>query len=109
MSHIEDLTLTGKSGTNYTFQMFPLDTQFKALGAVYVITKRTQGSNGGTHSLIYIGQTGDLSTRFDDHHKEDCFKRHGANCIGVLLNESEDRRLEIEMDLLAAYHWPCNG
>src|SRR6266480_4059466 len=103
MSKIEDLTLTGKSGTKYTFQMYPLGTEFKAVGGVYIITKRTASTTGGSHSLIYIGQTGDLSERFDDHHKADCFKRHGANCIGVLLEESEEKRVAIEADLLAAY------
>lgn len=108
-SKIEDLTLTGASGMKYTFQMYPWNTEFKALGGVYVITKRTPSTSGGNHSLIYVGQTGDLSVRFDNHHKADCFNRHGTNCIGVLLEENEQRQLAIEADLLAAYDWPCNG
>jgi hypothetical protein len=108
-SKIEDLVLTGKSGTKYTFEMYPLDTSFRVVGGVYIITKRTVVSAGGSHSLIYVGHTGNLSERFDDHHKADCFKRHGANCIGVLLEENEQRRLAIEADLLKAYDWPCNG
>ena len=107
-SKIEDLTLTGKSGTNYTFQMYPWGTEFKALGGVYIVTKRAAGNGGGSHSLIYVGVTGDLSERLDNHHKAKCFKGHGANCVGVLLEESEKKRLAIEADLLAGYTWPCN-
>jgi hypothetical protein len=88
--------------------MYPWETEFRALGGVYIITKRTATRGGGTHSLIYIGHTGNLAERFNNHHKADCWERHGANCIGILLEESETKRLEIEADLLAAYDWPCN-
>jgi hypothetical protein len=110
MSKIADANWAGQSGTKYAFQIYPLNTTFKPLGAVYVISKRTPKPNGGAnHTFIYIGQTGDLSTRFDDHHKEACFATHGANCISVHLNNSSTRRFEIETDLCREHDPPCNG
>ncbi|MGC2517256.1 MAG: hypothetical protein WA383_22260, partial [Terriglobales bacterium] len=40
-----------------------------------------------------VGETGDLSTRFDDHHKADCFAQHNANCICTHGDEDEESRL----------------
>lgn len=76
---------------------------------VYIITKRVaKAGGGGSHTYLYVGETGDLSTRFDGHHKQECFDEHGANCIGIHLDASEDSRLEKESDLHDAGEWPCN-
>lgn len=99
------VTLKGKSGNTYNFDVYPWGTSFKPLGAVYVVLKKL---SNGNFDLIYIGQTEDLSTRFDDHHKQSCFDRNGKTHIGIHLESSEKRRLAIEADLLANYNTPCN-
>ena len=110
MAKIGTLTLTGASGTEYTFNVYPYGTEFKEMGAVYYISKRTEKADGGgTHTRIYIGQTGDLSERFDDHHKESCFKKHNANCHSIHQESNENTRLKIEKDLIDAYEPPCNA
>lgn len=104
------LELTGASGKKYTFYVYPYGQTFKAMGGVYAITRATPNSTGGNdHKIIYIGQTGDLSERFDDHHKESCFTRNQANRHCVLVEGNEKTRLAIEADLIAAYNPPCNG
>lgn len=104
------LELTGKSGNRYALQVYDWGTTFKPLPGVYAVTNATpSGGGGANHTIIYVGQTGDLSERFDSHHKADCFRRHGANRICVLVENSEQRRLAIERDLIAAYNPPCNG
>jgi predicted GIY-YIG superfamily endonuclease len=109
MARISKVTFHGKSGNAYEFEVWPLNQAFNAVGAVYAITRRYQNATGGySHDVIYIGQTGDLSTRFDDHHKADCFTRHKANCICTHRDDDEDSRLAKEADLIAAYHPPCN-
>ena len=109
MTSIGTLKLTGKSGMEYTFEVYSLDTRFGSVGAVYAITKRTTQIDGsGTHELVYIGQTGDLSERFDDHHKADCFRQHKANCACVHLDNNESSRLDKETDLLRAHRTDCN-
>ena len=104
MAKIESISLKGCSGKTYNFDVYPKGTNFKALGAVYCISKR-QNNN---HSLIYLGVTDDISTRFNDHHKERCFVNNGANCVSIHLCSSEQERLMIEKDILCNYNFPCN-
>ncbi|MEI8341203.1 MAG: hypothetical protein WCH43_06660 [Verrucomicrobiota bacterium] len=110
MPKLCDLILTGASGKKYTLEAYPLSTTFKALGGIYAISKRILNQDKtGTHTVLYVGQTGDLSARFNDHHKEDCWTRNSANCISILLEGTEARRLAIESDLVNAINPPCNG
>ncbi len=109
MAKFGDITFIGKSGRKYTFGAYSWDTNFKKLGGVYIVTQRIPNQAGGAdHTRIYIGQTGDISERFDNHHKAACFTRHNANCICILLEENEETRLSHEADLIEAYHPPCN-
>lgn len=110
-SKIGTLILKGASGTEYKFLVYPIGTSFKSIGGVYYISKRTKKSDGvgGTHSQVYIGETGDLSERFDNHHKADCFVKNNANCISVHTNNSKTERLYIEKDLIDNYNPSCNG
>jgi hypothetical protein len=63
MAKIDDATFKGKRGS-YSFEVYPTDTSFNAVGAVYIFTKRKVGSNGkGTHTLLCIGQTDSLKDR----------------------------------------------
>ena len=104
------LVLTGTSGRKYTFYIFAFGTEFKPAGGVYAMTRATPNTTGGNdHKVLYIGQTGDMSKRFDDHHKEDCFTRQGANRHCAMVEQNEQARLAIEQDLIAAYYPPCNG
>ena len=110
MAKLGTITFTGASGIEYEFGVYEWDTSFKKdYGAVYFVTKRSRNSKGGhSHTEIYVGQTEDLSTRFDSHHKQDCFDHHSANCICVHGEQNEDTRFRIERDLIDNYHPPCN-
>ncbi len=109
MSKYGEVTFTGKSKTTYMFTAYSWDTEFKAIGGVYSITKRTVKSAGrASHKYIYIGQTEDLSERFDDHHKASCFSKESANCICARTESDKDTRLAIESDLIENYDPPCN-
>ncbi len=110
MTKLSNVRFTGESGQIYTFTAFSWDTNFEEdFGAVYFVTERSQKSDGGySHKRIYVGETGDLSSRFDSHHKQSCFDREGANCICVYEEQDEDERPLIEQDLLAKYNPPCN-
>jgi len=110
MAKLADYTISGQSGTKYTFGMYAFPGNWNPIGAVYIITKREIRTDGkGYHTHIYAGQTGDLSVRHERHHRKPCFDKHGANCIGVLLEENEQRRLDIETDIRNnGDAWPCN-
>jgi len=101
MASIGNITAKGRSGRQYQFELYGLDTTFKQVGGVYVFLR---GSDP-----VYVGHTGDLSERFDGHHKAAAIRAKGADRIGVLVEGSEQRRLAIESDLLGGYQWPCNG
>jgi hypothetical protein len=101
MASLGNINATGKSGKQYSFALYSLNTDFEALGAVYIFLRGTDP--------VYVGETSDLSERFDGHHKAQEIRVHCADRIGVLLEGSGDRRLAIESDLLRNYTWPCNG
>jgi len=110
MAKLGGITFKGASGKTYEFTIYSWGTTFKAVAAVYVITKRYKKSSddGYTHTVLYVGETSDLSKRFDDHHKADCFEENGANCICIRFEDDQSTRLEIEDDLIKSYDPTCN-
>lgn len=104
MSKETTITLKGVSGSTYEFDVYPWGTSFKPVGAVYTVLKQPPSN----FTILYIGQTGDLSTRFNDHHKQACFDQNGKTHIGIHLESTESRRLVIEADLLTNYSLVCN-
>jgi len=109
MAKLNTMTFTGNSGKKYSFNVYPFGEEFNAIGAVYFITERSKSEDGPyAHTRIYLGQTGDLSERFDDHHKATCFRKYGANCICVHQEASKESRLTKEADLIANYTTSCN-
>ena len=100
------IALKGASGASYDFEVYTWGTDFKPLAAVYTVLRLRAD---GLYDVIYIGQTGNLSERFDDHHKAWCFNRNGKTHIGIHLESTEKNRLFIEQDLVAYYQPPCNG
>lgn len=116
---VQDLNTTivikGMSGTNYIFNVYgfskfsELVDAFKAIPALYAFTHRFPKGDSYTHDLVYVGETGDLSTRFNNHHKEQCIMRCNANCICIhSFQGSEKERLAAETDILNAFDLPCN-
>lgn len=110
MAKVGILTLGGGLGRSYEFEIFPWGTSFNPVTAVYTVTRRVAAKDGSySHVVVYIGETGDLSTRFDNHHKADAMARHNANCINVLQEGNAEARLRTEADLIAKFNPPCNG
>jgi hypothetical protein len=109
MAKVSTVAFQGKSSERYVFDVWRMDQPFKNVGAVYAVTRRYQNEAGAySHSVIYIGQTEDLSTRFGDHHKADCFSKSGANCICTHCDDEDDSRLSKEDDLVRYYKPRCN-
>ena len=105
------ITFNGKSGEKYYFKAWPLQTRFNPLGAVYFVTKRAFNDKTyrrASHESIYIGQTTDLTAPLATPVQLACFGKHGANCICVYVDASEERRLAIAQDLMAMHNTTCN-
>lgn len=105
MAKVDTVTPVGVSGTRYSFEVYPWGQAFRSLGGVYVVLRRQQNNQ---YDVLYVGQTGDLNERFDQHHKQPCFDRNLRTHIGVMVEGSESRRLAIERDLLGNYSTVCN-
>lgn len=99
------ITLVGRSGAKYSFHLYPWGTDFKAVGGVYAVLRH----DADGYAVTYVGETGDLSERFDNHHKATCFDRYRKTHIAARVEGSEPQRLAIEQDLIAGYNPPCNG
>ncbi len=110
MAKLGILTLRGVSGKKYEFNVYDAKVDWQEdIACVYYVSKREVGSDKtGSHTAIYIGETGDLKTRHENHHRQQCFERHGYNCISVHLEPDQSTRLAIETDLIKAYDPPCN-
>lgn len=107
--------LNGLTGKKYQFSLWSFEVfddvknTFTG-GGLYLFTKRYSDGEVYRHSYIYLGETGDYFTRFNNHHKEQSIKFFKANCIGFypMLNATEENRKLAERDLLNNYNFPCN-
>lgn len=96
----------GESGRKYKYWIYPLPPNFDAKPGNYIFAKETRP---GYWAPIYIGQTSDLSERFEDHHAMPCAKRNGATHIHAHTTEGgESARLAEETDLVRKWSPVCN-
>lgn len=108
-------TIKAKSGKEYEFQLYSFDDFNDLKGffdedpALYLFTRRYKKEDKYFHDYIYLGETCNLNSRFNDHHKENCIRKNNANCIGIYRFEgTEIVRKGSETDLLEAKKFPCN-
>lgn len=115
----ETITLKDSKGKEYKFDMYSYDSiddvenavkNYKHAG-LYIFAKRYILNEEKYFSLSYIGETSDYSTRgYSTHHKRRSIENHLSNEFGVcVLTVDDDRRLEIEADLIEKHNPPCNG
>lgn len=110
------VTLRGQSGKEYTFELYgfgdfdDLKSMDKEMPVLYLFSQRYANNGAYLHNYLYLGETGDLSTRFSGHHKEAELRQHNANCIGLCTQVPEDdtSRKALEEDLLGAIKFPLN-
>ena len=100
------MNLTGTSQQIYTFDLVPIGTNLGYGAGCYAFVKDLTNDQ---YPLIYIGETGDLSERFDSHHKMLCIRSNGATQVGVHRTNSKQAAQNIEGDVLGNYNTFCNG
>jgi hypothetical protein len=71
---------------------------------VYIVTRRTYEdrtfSTKASHRPLAIGQTANLSTALSGAAERERLHKLNANCICVYLADDEQRRMQIEQDVL---------
>jgi len=89
----------GESGERYRFQVWPLGTRFKAVGAVCIFSKRTFSNptftQTASHKCLCIGETSDLSRL-----PYQLPQASSADCVCVYLAGEEQQRHSVQRDLL---------
>lgn len=97
------ITFKGRSGERYRFQAWPLETKFKPVAGVYVVTKRVYEdrtfASRARHQSLLIGQSPNLANALSQSDRTQLLAQ-GANCVCVCAVADEARRSHIERDLL---------
>lgn len=103
------VTFEGVTGENYEFHVYYIGQRFDARAAVYFIVNRmTDPAGRVNYHRIFVGETGDISQKLDEHPKIDCFKSEGANRICVLYEDDEALRKRTVENLKERYFPVCN-
>lgn len=97
----------GQSGREYRYySVYKIGAIFDAAPGNYVFAEEFRP---GIFLPIYIGQTSDLSERFENHHAMPCIQCNQATHIHVHRNDrGEKARLAEEFDLIVRWDPPCN-
>ena len=95
------LTFKDNYGKTYPFGVYSKNTRFKAVVAIYAFLPTD-------NHVLYIGQTTDLSTRFNDHHKWIEAARVGLVMIGVCTQVTVLMVDVVERRLIEHYRPRCN-
>lgn len=99
------VTLTGSSGEQYWFTIWRRDTYFQARAGVYVMARSLGGRD---FTVIYVGETSDMSKRPFVADRVPCFNQHGVDHIFTLDEQDAARRKKISDDLIQAITPVCN-
>ncbi len=107
-----NISFSGASGQPYRFQIWPMETRFKPMAAVYFVTHRAYRNrtyHTASHDVIYIGHTDNLAKAFGTAAQPACFVKHEANCVCVLPLADPARRIAVVEDLLGMHTTHCNN
>ena len=99
MTAVDTTTLTGRSGKQYRFMIFPRITTFQAKPGVYVMGR---AAGGQRYEFCFVGQTDDLSKRPLSPEKQSCFKRFGVDQIFLIEEFDAEPRAQIVQDMVQA-------
>ena len=105
--HPQIATWRGSSGTDYDYVVHASDTDWGWAGfpGVYIFAR----NDGDYWTALYVGQTGDLSSRLGAHHEKFVPATYqGMTHIHVHLNPDEPLRMYEEADMRLAHDPPLN-
>ena len=106
-----NISFAGTSGRQYAFQVWPMDTRFKPVAAVYFVTQRAYRNrtyHTASHDAIYIGHTDSLADTFGTTAALERYVKFEANCVCVHPLVDPLQRAAIVRDLLGVHSTHCN-
>ncbi len=96
----------GQSGTQYPYEIHPIDAQFPPVPANYIYAGQ---SEDGSWVPLYIAQTRALKQRLEGHITTQDAMAQGATHIHVHLSTiGQAARCSEEHDLIELWHPVCN-
>ncbi|MEQ1489545.1 MAG: hypothetical protein ABL932_03245 [Terricaulis sp.] len=107
MQYGDTTTLTGSSGRQYRFDIFPKGTAYQAKPGVYVMAREKADTTNG-YEFCFVGETADLSKQPWAPDKIPCFTRFGVNAIFLIEEYDANKRAQVVRDLVQAYVPSCN-
>ena len=96
----------GQSGKEYQYEVYPIDTAFKAMPGNFIYAKQAED---GSWIPIYITQTRDMHQRLEGHVSLDDAVANGATHIHVhYCATGQAARCTEERDLIQRWQPVCN-
>lgn len=100
------LTWSGQSGTEYQYEVFPIETPFRPLPGNYIYATQTED---GQWVALYIAQTRDMHQRLEGHEKLQDAIGYGATHIHMhFATAGQAVRCTEERDLINRWQPVCN-
>jgi hypothetical protein len=100
------MTWTGQSGKGYRYEIYTMDTEFRALPGNYIYA---QQSEEGSWLPIYVGQTRDMHQRLEGQERLASAIEYGATHIHMHYDTvGQAARCTEERDLIVHWQPPCN-
>ena len=96
----------GQSGTEYQYEVFPIDTEFRPLPGNYIYAGQ---SEDGQWIPLYVAQTRDMHQRLEGHEKLQDAIGYGATHIHMHFSTAgQAARCTEERDLINRWQPCCN-
>lgn len=96
----------GESGTEYQYEIYPLDAEFRPLPGNYIYARLAED---GSWVPIYIAQTRDLHQRLEGHVRMDDAIAHGTTHLHAhYCAAGQAARCTEERDLIKRWQPVCN-
>ena len=104
MLTFEIMRLKGISGVIYPFKVYVLSSELRNIASVFVISSRIcQRDCKERHNYLYVGQTDDLAASLSKFRNKPWIEQNNANCLLVLSEDDELRRVKIVEDIKKYY------